>query len=688
MTRLAAAILVVFVPAALPGAGQQATARDGSCDQPPDFYNRKFTIRDVKVKHPFHFLRFIESRLADLPAGGLPAKGEMLDLEKVAAGRNAIEERQFLPSPVSAPVRIDLIVSALENCRNGQLDVVYSVYSTQILPSFGSAFESRAVERSEPQKAAGLDTEAPLRVAPALHYDRSNRFQGGGRLDWRVRQPWLRAASAEGRGSSSSRFLAAALAGDSVSAGPIARTEWQLDYLNAVDPTGSESLSHGRLAARFAAVTRPLGGTPLILRFGTSLEGGNQQSGFSGADVAPNTLANSGFGSLKLYAGLSARTRRQAFAASYGLDLGTLGASADIQYRRHIGDLAYSAWLPVGDHREFEFESRFTAGGIQIPGKIPLPQRFFGGNVQQDFIPGDSWKIRANPVLRSIPANRFNRVQDGVGAESFFALNFSAAFPVWRMPLVPSEVTSEQDFKDALDIQLSAVPGLLSADYATRDGNFTKAAEGLPALMDRLQAVESAVNEAVVPGELAELLKMCKGRLAAARIALRDFKTKKSSELFSLVNAMVDPDLEMAKAGKACLEDLNGPLQNAVIGERGKKLREQVEVIKKPFDAIDLDRYERRADDETKPIRRVIEAVLYDLNIYSISPVVVYDMARIADFRPDTAGGLRHGIGGGIRLTLVNSVSFTLGYAFNPDRRPFEGRGALFFGLTFRDLFQ
>jgi hypothetical protein len=39
-------------------------------------------------------------------------------------------------------------------------------------------------------------------------------------------------------------------------------------------------------------------------------------------------------------------------------------------------------------------------------------------------------------------------------------------------------------------------------------------------------------------------------------------------------------------------------------------------------------------------------------------------------------------------LTLVNSLNFTLGYAINPDRRPYEERGALFFGLSFRDLFQ
>jgi hypothetical protein len=39
-------------------------------------------------------------------------------------------------------------------------------------------------------------------------------------------------------------------------------------------------------------------------------------------------------------------------------------------------------------------------------------------------------------------------------------------------------------------------------------------------------------------------------------------------------------------------------------------------------------------------------------------------------------GGTRYAVGGGIRLTLVSTVSVTATYAVNPQRRPGEGSGA------------
>lgn len=686
--RIAGQILLCLL-AASARAGQESIPRGGSCDQPPDFYHGSFRIRTVRVEHPFAFLRYIGGRLATIPYAQLPAQGSVLDLEKVNAGRKAVEAMQFLPSPASPSVRLDVIIPSLENCRDGQLDLVYHIFSTRILPSFSATFESREVERTAPQRSAGLDTQSSLRLAPAFHYDSSNRFQAGGQLKWRVRQHWLSDVTMEGKGSTSSRYLATALAGAHDPAkGPIARTEWRVDYLTTEDPAQNATLRSGQLAARFAATTRPLGKSPAVLRFGATLEGGNQQSNLAAADLPSDTAASSGFASLKMYIGLSANTGRQALAASYGLDLGTPGASASIEYRRHIFDFAYSIWAPVGDHRSLELESRFTAGLIQTPGRIPAALRFFGGNGERDFIAGDSWRIRASPVLRSIPANRLNRTDAGVGAKEFFALNLTGAIPVWRRPLVPRELTGEQDFSDALDFELSNVPNLMAANMVANDAEFKKAVAGLPRLADALSAVETAVNAATVPDSLSPAYKACRGRLVAARIVLKDFKTKQSAELFSLVNSMVDPGRELAKASAACMDDLNGPLKNPEIDVRGEALRQCVGGIKKDFDAVDIAGYEAVAKRRAKPIRRVVDTILYDLNLYAVSPVLIFDVARIGPYRPDTAGGVRYAVGGGIRFSLVSAANLTLGYAFNPDRRPFEGRGALFVSLTIRDLFQ
>src|SRR5205823_10899906 len=126
----------------------------------------------------------------------------------------------------------------------------------------------------------------------------------------------------------------------------------------------------GRLAGQFAASSRPMGVAGWIARFGGMVEGGNLQSGFSSADLAPNTVASAGYGSIKLYAGTTARTRHQVFSATYALELGSTGAGAQVDWRKHIGDVAHEFWYPTGNHRLVEIKSRFTAGGIQIPGSI------------------------------------------------------------------------------------------------------------------------------------------------------------------------------------------------------------------------------------------------------------------------------------------------------------------------------
>ena len=50
-------------------------------------------------------------------------------------------------------------------------------------------------------------------------------------------------------------------------------------------------------------------------------------------------------------------------------------------------------------------------------------------------------------------------------------------------------------------------------------------------------------------------------------------------------------------------------------------------------------------------------------------------------------GGTRYGPGGGIRLELASVAHFTLGYAWNVNGGPGEGRGNVFFTIGIRDLF-
>ena len=103
------------------------------------------------------------------------------------------------------------------------------------------------------------------------------------------------------------------------------------------------------------------------------------------------------------------------------------------------------------------------------------------------------------------------------------------------------------------------------------------------------------------------------------------------------------------------------------------------------FGQIDEAAAKKKAKDDMVFVRRTIETLLNDVNIYSVSPVFVFDAARLKSHNT-SAGGMRYGPGLGLRLELVNAISFTGGYAWNVKSGPGEGRGSFFFSMEVRDI--
>jgi hypothetical protein len=106
------------------------------------------------------------------------------------------------------------------------------------------------------------------------------------------------------------------------------------------------------------------------------------------------------------------------------------------------------------------------------------------------------------------------------------------------------------------------------------------------------------------------------------------------------------------------------------------------------FAAIDTGRSAQRAAEDVGYAARALDVITKQMNVTSISPVFIFDVAHIDPAATDPHGGTRYAIGGGIRLTLVSTVSVTATYAVNPRRGPGEGAGALVFSLTTRNLFE
>jgi hypothetical protein len=174
--------------------------------------------------------------------------------------------------------------------------------------------------------------------------------------------------------------LSAGLSGAANLPGWLRHAAWRLNYLNSSEPAGATRLKKAPLSGQIDGETRPFWQGAVLARFGALLAGGNMQSGVPAGQLPLQTVANAGYGSLKGYVGLSSRTSHNVLSISYGLELGSVGPAARVDWRKHIGDVADQFWIPIGDHKPLEVESRFTSGGIQIPQSIPLAARFFGGN--------------------------------------------------------------------------------------------------------------------------------------------------------------------------------------------------------------------------------------------------------------------------------------------------------------------
>jgi hypothetical protein len=173
-------------------------------------------------------------------------------------------------------------------------------------------------------------------------------------------------------------------------------------------PVGASSIASAALSAQLNTQTRPFWNDSTFFRTGFLIQGGNQQAQLSSALLSTNTIANTGDGSIRLYEGLSQFSRHNALSVSYGLELGSSGPAARIDWRKHIAEVSSDFWWDIGDHRPLEIESSLNLGVLQIPGRVPLAERFFGGNAEHFFIPNDTWQIHDQPYIRAIPANQLS----------------------------------------------------------------------------------------------------------------------------------------------------------------------------------------------------------------------------------------------------------------------------------------
>ncbi len=670
-----------------------------------DFQQAGFTVNRSRVEDPFDFLPWVRDRqkraAAQIAAlvDGLPFRYE------TAAGKalDIIEKENFLPDTRDVRVKLRVELVSVENCADGKLDLVYRVYSTQVMPVLSSVPEARVTEKEEPETAAGQTTVAvplvkPFRFKPIGGYDALNKLHGGGQFEFRPKNPGrfpFNAILITADGSRQFQDVSAALAGSNDSGGWVAHSEWRMNYTHYAHPTGDGQLKGGHLTAQFAGISKPLAQGNLTFRFGGLLEGGHRQSTVRNTPLTPDTIPNTGFGSLKLYAGLSGRLRHHVLAISYGLELGSIGPATRIDWRKHIGDVRHEFWYPLGNHRILDLESRLSIGRVDVPGNIPLAERIFGGNNEEYFLPNDSFQIRANPVIRAIPASSLIRTSSGAGGDRFFSYNLTAAYTVWRKPLVPQELTDDEDFKTELEKSIETVTGNLQNFEATKDPHYKSLVQELPRISAALDALKVALTagQQARPGQFETEFKQA---LRTANTAIR--RTESAVQAtdplgqYGLIRALLSPsDAEgenrLAKVITAANELVSVLGTDPGISTALAPVAAIRITMESEFQQIDQEAAGRSAVAQMAFTRRTLNTLFNDVNIYSISPVLVFDVARLSRQRGGD-GGIRYGPGLGLRLEFASIAHLTSGYAWNVSRGPGERRGTIFFSIGVRDLFQ
>ncbi|HLK64947.1 MAG TPA: hypothetical protein VKU19_16005 [Bryobacteraceae bacterium] len=688
LSLIAAASLCAQTP------NQPIVAVEG-CGQGINFETGHYQIGTATITDPFDFLYWIRGKASTTQtqlAALLNNKPFTYQLA-ISDAISLIEQQRFLPDN-AVGFRASVIFAAATNCHQNPntLDLKYQIYSTVPPKILSATPESQVQARQSPQDTAGLTQGgSAFHFTPAGGYNAAERWYGGGNLQVTKRIaafPLFDTLSAEGRGSSTMREINLALAGSAEPLGPIEHMDWRLNYLQADNPADTSELRRTLLSGQYSAATRPFAGGNLTARFGASIEGGNLHSNFPTAQLAVNTVPGAEYGALRFYGGLASRLSHNVFSASYGLELGSIGPAQQIDWRKHIVDVVDDFWIPLRPHYQLDVDARFTAGKIQVPGSIPATERFFGGNQETFFVPGDSWQIRASPYIRAIPANRFQFTSQGAGAQSFASANLTIAAPVKAWPLVPTVV--EREAGPLLDGQITSATSVLQNHYAMSSPGFQQVLQLLEPLQNALTALRTALTsvQADVP---APTFTNCNNKLLGANFNLTMARRKMAAPKRddTLYGSALAPLSDIPQVVTACVDQL---IPQGATAPGFQQIRDSVAQadrlrgqMKQLSDAIQPAAAARAAD-ETRFVRRTINTLLRDMNVLSIGPVAVFDVAHIGPTGPGI-DGMRYGPGGGLRLSIASMVTFTSGYAWNINRQPGEGPGAVFFEIGIRDLF-
>jgi hypothetical protein len=673
-------------------------------------------VHDVRIDSPLGWLfGSVDEKLKAI------ISDPSMPIKKGAAFRKFDEDEGFIKVKESFP---DLTVSpvdriavrvakpTLQNCdeQAKTLDVVYRVYTIGFSNYLSRAFETG---KKEEIKRSVVDTHATEVLAnyfpqPFAGYNRTRKLFGGTKLS--IKQPSgpLQKISLEASGSSNGSEEKAEATGErDFSTGLIRHLEYQFRYLHSDLPTTSTRLKEGSGLGQIIVATRAFGSKELVLRFGASTEGGNKQTELTRVQVLPGDLPQSPYGAVKTFVGGTMRFGPHAFKASYGLELGSARKGAHLDYVKQVFDSAASLVFLVKDHRPITLDLQFTGGSIRKRGQLPVAVRFFGGNAERNFIAGDSWVIRSSPFIRAFPQNSLAQTNGSgtVGGDRFFSTNITAAATVWGKPLVPREILEDPEFNNLIEFEFGTAETALKIEYLSSTPEFRKVAQMVKPISEQLSEIQTLLNDLGKKSRGTEIdgqIHLCSSDIDDVRETITKIQedmvdgAPKSADVRSLVVGFPDkkPPIPAEVSDLiddlTDLKDLDGIPDPLAIKNLIDELEKRRAAMSQAFADINHSPVAATAGHQAHQAmiypRRVFSQLSREANLIALSPLFIFDAARIQQ-RELSLGKVRYALGGGLRVSLI-SLDVTVGYAWNPNRKPWEGRGALLFTMAVSNLFR
>lgn len=663
----------------------------------PAFYEKNgYTIRKISLVSPFDFVFLVRSRL-DLVKAQLTIKeGAKFSEGDYNDGFTTVNEAVTADSALgrNSPVKVVVVTLGLENCQetSGALtvDVVYRIFSTDPLPATSATPEQRRATVESPATTTVATSLRPrYEVVPRFSYDHTTRGFGG--LDASLSLPnhFLDKIKVSAAASSSTRSFIGDFHGSGRSSfGALARMEYTLAYRFYDVPAFNLRLTKGVGAMNLGASSKDIvtKSSQVRFRYGFAAEYGIQQSN--------SPSASSRYGAATPYAGVTRTTRYSEAVVSYGLSANGPGFS-NLAYVRQIGDASYSRRFPGGTNRPWDVEGRFTAGGISGTGPVLINDRFFGGSTVGKLVANSEWQIPTGPIIRSIATNRM--AGSGSGGTSFYSTNFTIGKVLRGWPLIPPEVEKAPGFSDGVIAAENTAQTWFADDYESASPQFKAILAFFPpklkADVDAVGATFASIRSARgLDADLTASLRKGDSSITVSKVLINTASdtTLGGADRAARLRAWLTPVSAFIKLTKILEQlELLAPGKGPELTLERTAIESDLANLRGQMDAIHTGPAHQQAVDAAarymaRP-REVIDTLRHEVNRYSLSVVGIIDFGRLW---PDPLG-TRYALGGGGRVSLVN-VNFNLGYAFNPQPEVVlgQGRGALFFSLTYTNLFQ